>query len=315
VQVREWNEESGLPAPSDTSLYIELGTVQQTSKTVAAWCFKGDCDPSTMHSNTWTDHHGRTFPEIDEYRWVSVSELLHSEILVKAQEVFLERIAQAVAADVSGAAPATGVDGAVARSRAAPSNGASGGLGEIGSTRSSGSVSGLMALEGGRMFRGATMPDGWYAVGEDMAVWQSDPPPGPLPLRSCGDSSGHERVGNLVVAAFDFDDCVAVCGQAGKAWTGDAKDWRMKFAHVPQVLRHLHESGFLLAVMSNESTARLKNPDAIQKALDRKCGRIEAWACVALLHCICCVVLLEVHRRRLWWTKTHAVHTSDRCLR
>jgi hypothetical protein len=100
----------------------------------------------------------------------------------------------------------------------------------------------------------------------------------------------------------------------GEAWTGDAKDWRMKFAHVPQVLRHLHESGFLLAVMSNESTARLKNPDAIQKALDRKCGRIEAWACVALLHCICCVVLLEVHRRRLWWTKTHAVHTSDRCL-
>ncbi len=289
MQVREWNQESGLPAPSDTSLYIELGTVHQTNKTVAAWCFKGDCDPSTMHSNTWTDQHGRSFPEIDEHRWMCISEVLRSGILVRAQEVFLERIAQVFAAEISGAASDRGMDGAAICSGMTHTNGASGGLGEIDSTYSNGGCSGLMAVQGGRMFRGAPMPDGWFAVGEDMAVWQSDPPPGPLPLRD-GENSGRVRT-RQSVAAFDFDDCVAVCGQAGQAWTGDAKDWRMKFAHVPQALRHLHESGYLVAVMSNESTARLKKPDAIRKALERKCGRIEAWACVALSKCICQVLI------------------------
>ena len=140
-----------------------------------------------------------------------------------------------------------------------------------------------MVIEGSQVFRGASMPSGWHAVGEDMAVWQSEPAPGPLPLRTC--NTANPRSGVVTkqrVAAFDFDDCVAVCGLGGKSWTGDAKDWRMKFAHVPQVLRHLHEVGYLVAVLSNESTSRLKKADAIKKALARKCGRIEAWACVFL---------------------------------
>jgi len=193
TQVREWEEESGLPAPSDTSLYIELGTVQQTSKTVAAWCFAADCDPSTMHSNTWTDQHGRSFPEVDEYRWAAVSEVLRNGTLVKAQEIFLERIGQIVATDAVGAATAaTGTD----------CNPAAGG------------ASGLIPAGGGRTFRGAPMPEGWYAVGEDMAVWQSDPPPGPLPLRSTDGERTHS--GQLALrlslpSLFSLSVCVCVC--------------------------------------------------------------------------------------------------------
>ena len=51
----------------------------------------------------------------------------------------------------------------------------------------------------------------------------------------------------------------------------------MKFSHVPQVMRYLHERGYLLAVMSNESIARLKKDDAISRAFVRKCGRMQAW--------------------------------------
>lgn len=230
-----------------------------------------------MHSNTWTDQHGRSFPEIDEYRWVAIDDVLRSGILIKAQEQLVERVKQLVA---------TRVDTASGDANTATATGTGGGDASSGG---SGTRDGFMVIDGGRVFRGVTLPERWRAVAEDMAVWQSNPPPGPLPLRSWKNetkSRGGEVLPKQTVAAFDFDDCVAVCGYGGKAWTGEAKDWRMKFAHVPQVLRHLHDSGYLVAVLSNESTARLKKEDAIRKALDRKCGRIEAWAYV-VLHRLC----------------------------
>jgi predicted NUDIX family NTP pyrophosphohydrolase len=66
---REFEEETGL-APSGP--FVALTSVRQKGgKLVDAWAFKGDCDPSTIASNTftmeWPPRSGRqvTFPEID----------------------------------------------------------------------------------------------------------------------------------------------------------------------------------------------------------------------------------------------------------
>jgi predicted NUDIX family NTP pyrophosphohydrolase len=66
---REFQEETGLVPRGD---FVSLGNVKHKSgKTVYAWAFAGDCDPSSLKSNTfemgWPPKSGRmvTFPEID----------------------------------------------------------------------------------------------------------------------------------------------------------------------------------------------------------------------------------------------------------
>jgi predicted NUDIX family NTP pyrophosphohydrolase len=66
---REFAEETGLQ-PAGT--FLPLGSVKHKSgKTVLAWAFEGDCDPSALRSNTfqmeWPPRSGKTkeFPEID----------------------------------------------------------------------------------------------------------------------------------------------------------------------------------------------------------------------------------------------------------
>jgi predicted NUDIX family NTP pyrophosphohydrolase len=66
---REFTEETGLE-PGENLL--PLGSVKHKSgKQVLAWAFAGDCDPSTLRSNTfemeWPPRSGKTreFPEID----------------------------------------------------------------------------------------------------------------------------------------------------------------------------------------------------------------------------------------------------------
>lgn len=66
---REFEEETGLKA---TGPFFALGSVQQKSgKIVTAWAFEGNCDPSAIHSNTftieWPPRSGKqqSFPEID----------------------------------------------------------------------------------------------------------------------------------------------------------------------------------------------------------------------------------------------------------
>lgn len=66
---REFHEETGLTAAGP---FIELTPIQQKGgKTVHAWAFAGNCDPSTIISNTfpmeWPPRSGRQveFPEID----------------------------------------------------------------------------------------------------------------------------------------------------------------------------------------------------------------------------------------------------------
>jgi predicted NUDIX family NTP pyrophosphohydrolase len=73
---REFTEETGLD-PREPLL--ALGNVKHKSgKTVTAWAFEGDCDPSTLKSNTftmeWPPRSGkqREFPEIDRAAFFTV---------------------------------------------------------------------------------------------------------------------------------------------------------------------------------------------------------------------------------------------------
>jgi predicted NUDIX family NTP pyrophosphohydrolase len=66
---REFEEETGLKSAGP---FIPVKPVKQKGgKIVHAWAFEGDCDPATIHSNTftmeWPPHSGQQqdFPEID----------------------------------------------------------------------------------------------------------------------------------------------------------------------------------------------------------------------------------------------------------
>lgn len=75
---REFKEEIGVDVP-DTD-FIELASIEQkNNKTVYAWAFQGDIDPSTIKSNTfeleWPPKSGkmRSFPEIDKGEWFTIT--------------------------------------------------------------------------------------------------------------------------------------------------------------------------------------------------------------------------------------------------
>jgi len=74
---REFREETGFDASGD---FLELGSIRQKGgKTVAAWAFEGDCDPSQLKSNTceieWPPRSGKRLeiPEVDRGRWFSLN--------------------------------------------------------------------------------------------------------------------------------------------------------------------------------------------------------------------------------------------------
>jgi predicted NUDIX family NTP pyrophosphohydrolase len=74
--IREFTEETGLKPRGP---YIMLGSVRHKGgKVVTAWAFEGDCDPSTLTSNTfsieWPPRTGRQceFPEIDRADFFTV---------------------------------------------------------------------------------------------------------------------------------------------------------------------------------------------------------------------------------------------------
>jgi predicted NUDIX family NTP pyrophosphohydrolase len=67
---REFQEETGFDARAER--YLPLGQItQKGGKTVHAWAFEGDCDPSQLRSNTfeleWPPRSGRmqVVPEVD----------------------------------------------------------------------------------------------------------------------------------------------------------------------------------------------------------------------------------------------------------
>jgi predicted NUDIX family NTP pyrophosphohydrolase len=92
---REFKEETGLEAVGP---FLPLGDVEYPSngKVVYAWAVKGDCDPSTLHSNAfsleWPPKSGKQqkFPEVDRADWFSVE--VARRKLVKAQVGFLDKL-------------------------------------------------------------------------------------------------------------------------------------------------------------------------------------------------------------------------------
>ena len=91
---REFEEETGV---KPIGVFLPLGTVKHKSgKTVTAWAFEGDCDPSTIKSNTftmeWPPKSGRQqrFPEIDRAGFFSLAEAKHKMFQVEFK--FLMRL-------------------------------------------------------------------------------------------------------------------------------------------------------------------------------------------------------------------------------
>jgi len=91
---REFQEETGCRVDG---LFLELTPVRQGSgKIVAAWAVAGDCDPSTLKSNTfemeWPPGSGiiRAFPEIDRADWFTIG-TAHQKIL-KGQAPLLDEL-------------------------------------------------------------------------------------------------------------------------------------------------------------------------------------------------------------------------------
>ncbi|NEB75233.1 NUDIX domain-containing protein [Streptomyces sp. SID14478] len=96
---REFHEELGLPAPDGTPL--PLGeTVQSGGKHVTVWAVEADLDPADMVPGTftmeWPRGSGRTaaFPELDRVAWFGLDAA--RAVVVKAQSVFLDRLAEQV---------------------------------------------------------------------------------------------------------------------------------------------------------------------------------------------------------------------------
>jgi predicted NUDIX family NTP pyrophosphohydrolase len=86
---REFREETGIE-PSGP--FIPLGAVKQRSgKTVHAWAWEGDADPSAIVSNEgrteWPRGSGRwiTYPEIDRCGWFDPDEARRRLILAQAE--------------------------------------------------------------------------------------------------------------------------------------------------------------------------------------------------------------------------------------
>ena len=92
--LREFAEETSLPVPPGE--LIELGTVRQSGKEVAAWAVEGDLDAAVAVSNSFTlewpprSKRMREFPELDRFAWVELATA--RELLVKAQTAFLDRL-------------------------------------------------------------------------------------------------------------------------------------------------------------------------------------------------------------------------------
>lgn len=75
---REFREETGLEPRGG---FIALGTIKHKGgKIVHAWAFEGDCDPSSLRSNTftieWPPRSGKRqqFPEVDRAQFFSVEQ-------------------------------------------------------------------------------------------------------------------------------------------------------------------------------------------------------------------------------------------------
>ena len=90
------------------------------------------------------------------------------------------------------------------------------------------------------------------------------------------DSVKQVQPSHAAVAAFDFDDCLVEGSIAFRNQTHRTPvEQRVMFQQIRPILRGLHDKGFRLVIFSNESLSRFKNPDPIQRAVDKKTSRID----------------------------------------
>ena len=94
VAKREFWEETGFRASGE---FVPLTSRKQLSgKIINAWAFEGDCDASTIKSNTfsmeWPPRSGKReeFPEVDRAGWFSIPDA--KEKIIKGQSGFVDEL-------------------------------------------------------------------------------------------------------------------------------------------------------------------------------------------------------------------------------
>jgi len=95
---REFQEETGF---QPQGAFVALGQIRQSGgKSVHAWAFEGDLDPSKLKSNTfrmeWPPRSGRGVeaPEVDRGGWFTI--LAARERVLRGQLPFLDRLVDAL---------------------------------------------------------------------------------------------------------------------------------------------------------------------------------------------------------------------------
>ena len=103
VAKREFKEETGYDAKGD---FLPLTTIKQPSrKLISAWAFEGDCDASTIKSNTfkmeWPPRSGKEaeFPEVDRAEWFPTN--MAKKKLLKGHIGFIEELCEILKYDSS----------------------------------------------------------------------------------------------------------------------------------------------------------------------------------------------------------------------
>jgi predicted NUDIX family NTP pyrophosphohydrolase len=94
---REFEEEIGIP-PEPQGGLLPLGEVRQPGgKVVTAWAYEGNCDETSIRSNTfaleWPKGSGqmREFPEVDRAGWFGIDDARRK--ILKGQLPLLDRLA------------------------------------------------------------------------------------------------------------------------------------------------------------------------------------------------------------------------------
>jgi predicted NUDIX family NTP pyrophosphohydrolase len=96
---REFEEETGF-APRGDSIPLQ-SLCQPSGKVVYAWAMRGDFDPGSLKSNTfsmeWPPKSGRSqqFPEVDRAAWFSLGEARRK--ILRGQAAFLQRLEEKLA--------------------------------------------------------------------------------------------------------------------------------------------------------------------------------------------------------------------------
>ncbi len=94
VAKREFQEETGSKASGE---FVPLTSRKQPSgKIITAWAFEGDCDASTIKSNTfsmeWPPRSGKReeFPEVDRASWFSIPDA--KKKIIEGQSGFVDEL-------------------------------------------------------------------------------------------------------------------------------------------------------------------------------------------------------------------------------